>query len=570
MKYRALLLSLPALCLAPAALAQAPLYDTYGPAGSQYGWGVGSVGDLDGDGLPDLLVGAPTGDGLQADSGVVYIASSRTSLPFRTLLGERTGDRFGHSVAGIGDINGDGLHEVLVGAPDYDSSGTNRRGAAYVFDGATGNQLAKHVGTLDNDRLGFDVCGIIDADGDGVRDYAIGAPFADSAIVGADTGAVQLRSGATFLSIRTYVGEAAGDYFGYSISPANDLTGDHRGDVVAGAPHYNLGAVSNSGRVYLLSGGTNSRTVRFSGGQTNGELGFAVGEVPDANGDHAVDIAIGEPGWNGTSGFAGRVHVISGLGSAVIMTAEGQTGDLLGFSVAGVSDCDGDGFGDVLAGGPGRDYPTLTDVGVALIYSTNGGAILGGATGYSALDSMGLSVANAGDLNADGSSDMWMAAPPSNGVFAGGGWARVHLGGVPTPSNYCVPKTNSQGCTPTISYGGCASISLGIGIQVVAQNVLPNKLGLMIWSVNPSSNPLGGGTLCVGTPLKRRPGQLASTISAGVCGGQYVDLLNGAFFTANGLVPGTEVHAQYWSRDPGFTAPNNIGLTAGLKFTVSP
>ncbi len=563
-------LSITLLALSGSAFAQAPLYDISGVANSSLGWGLGSVGDVDGDGRDDLLVGAPTADGLQPNSGTAMILSSVTTFPIRTFQGEFTGDRFGSSVAGIGDLTGDGISEVAVGAPEYDRVGASNAGAMYIFNGATGVKLFQHGGTFTNDKFGWCVAAAGDANGDGTPDYAYGAPYADSTTLGANVGLVRIQSGASLLALQTYWGETAGDSFGYSIAAVGDLTGDGKTDLVAGAPSYNLGAVVNSGRAYRLSGGTNSRVNLLSGGITNGELGFSVSALPDINLDGTTEIAIGEPGWNGLGVNTGRVMALSGLGGSIVQTYTYLAGVGFGFSVAGLSDIDGDGRGDLIVGLPYLDSPPLGDVGGAFILSGQTGSILSTATGYAGADYMGFTVANAGDLNNDGINDMLMSAPVSSAPFPGGGRVRAHLGGAPNPSGYCTPKVNSQGCTPTIGYGGCASRSLGSGLAVVAQNVRPGLPGLLIWSVNPNAAPFFGGTLCVGSPLKRTPGQISTTIAVNPCVGQYYYLFSTAYLAAQNLNPGVDVHTQFWSRDNGFPAPDNVGLTGGLKFTVVP
>jgi hypothetical protein len=151
-----------------------------------------------------------------------------------------------------------------------------------------------------------------------------------------------------------------------------------------------------------------------------------------------------------------------------------------------------------------------------------------------------------------------------------GGRARLVLGNAAAPTGYCTPKTNSAGCVPHISYTGCASLSIGDNFHVVAQNVLPNALGMLIWSQSPNSVPFFGGTLCVGSPIRRTQAQAAGNQGTGACIGTYDIHLSQAYLASWGLAPGMQIHAQFWSRDNGFAPPDNIGLTGGLKVTVLP
>ncbi len=562
--------SLALLALSAPVLAQAPLYDIHGPAGSGLGGGLGSVGDVDGDGRDDILVGAPTADGSQPQSGQVMILSSVTTLPIRTWNGEHTGDGFGHSVAGIGDINGDGISEVAIGAPFCEANLGTDRGALYIYDGATGALLHKHVGVSDNDRLGWCVIPAGDPNLDGVPDYAYGTPFFDSTTLGVDVGEVRINSGATFNTLEVYHGEVAGDEFGYSISCTGDLDGDGKADLVAGAPFYDVPGIALAGRVYRLSGGMNVRTMWLTGQTIAGLMGYSVSAVPDINLDGKTDILIGEPGYSGGGPAEGRVLAMSGVIGLLLQGWVGSTGDQCGYSVAGLHDIDGDGRGDVIIGSPRHASAPLADNGKVYICSGGSGAVLATASGYNNSDLMGSFVANAGDLNNDGYDDILMSAPTSSGVFPDGGWVRVHLGGAPAATVYCTPKINSQGCTPVIGYSGCASRSLGAGLQVVAQNVRPGIPGLLIWSVNQGASPFFGGTLCLGNPVKRTPAQISTTIPGFPCTGQYVYLFTPSFFALNNLNGGQDVYSQFWSRDNGFSVPNNVGLTAGLKFTVAP
>jgi hypothetical protein len=158
----------------------------------------------------------------------------------------------------------------------------------------------------------------------------------------------------------------------------------------------------------------------------------------------------------------------------------------------------------------------------------------------------------AGDVN--NNSDVFVHyRPPVVGVITG----------------YCTPKTNSAGCTPVITTAGEPSLSGNDAFFIVAHDVLPGKSGMMLWSATSNSLPFAGGTLCLAQPIKRTSGQ-SSGSAPGACTGNYSFHFSQAYMAANSLTAGTNLYAQYWSRDPGFAPPNNIGLSSGISFRVDP
>jgi hypothetical protein len=136
-------------------------------------------------------------------------------------------------------------------------------------------------------------------------------------------------------------------------------------------------------------------------------------------------------------------------------------------------------------------------------------------------------------------------------------------------STYCTAKTNSLGCLPTISSVGIPSQSGPDNFYVTAGNVRNNKLGMMLWSLAPDSHPFFGGTLCLHSPIKRTAGQNSGGAPTGSdCTGTYSYHFTQAYMLQQLLGADTTVYVQFWSRDPGFAPPNNIGLTNGLSFTI--
>jgi hypothetical protein len=136
---------------------------------------------------------------------------------------------------------------------------------------------------------------------------------------------------------------------------------------------------------------------------------------------------------------------------------------------------------------------------------------------------------------------------------------------------YCTAKTNSEGCTPQIGFSGVASASAGSGFTINASQVRAGKSGLLFYSRSvKAATAFQGGTLCMLPPLKRTPGQVAG--GSGVCQGSYNLDFNAFIATGNdpALVAGSVVRGQFWSRDNGFVAPHNTGLSDAISFVIAP
>jgi hypothetical protein len=148
-----------------------------------------------------------------------------------------------------------------------------------------------------------------------------------------------------------------------------------------------------------------------------------------------------------------------------------------------------------------------------------------------------------------------------------------------SPTEYCVAKLNSLGCTPTIGFSGAPVAANRSGFDVIGSNVRNDKYGLLFYGVNgPAAMPFQGGTLCVNAPIHRTRAMNSggNPAPANDCSGVYAIDMN-AFahqdwppFPESALqVVGTIVHCQFWGRDPGFAAPNNTTLTDGLTYTIN-
>ena len=415
-----------------------------------------------------------------APEGVFNAAAINGTNGF-VIHGAAAGDRSGYSVAGIGDINGDGRDDLLIGALSADLPGGVDAGISYVVYGRQGGFGA----SLDLANLtaaqGFAITGVNafdysgasvrkagDVNGDGLADFLIGAPWGEAA-QGTNAGESYLvfgraggfgagldlstLNGATGVTFR---GGAAGDGLGFAVSSAGDINGDGFDDLILGAREANGGGDPDSGSSYVVfgraggfaagidvAGLTGANGFAILGADASDRSGYSVAAAGDVNGDGIDDLIIGAPqGDPGGRANAGEAYVVFGrlggfgatLDLGALSGANGFTisgvdaGDNAGWSVASAGDLNGDGRADLVIGAlyadpGGRDNAGETYVvfgraggfGANLDLSSMPAAMGFTITGTAALNLTGHSVASAGDVNGDGIDDLLIGAIYADG-----------------------------------------------------------------------------------------------------------------------------------------------------------
>lgn len=308
----------------------------------QLGVSVAGGGDVDGDGLDDMLLGA-LGSSMQGYVHVVLgsavgSGSMPISMANHALAGEGEGDNAGISSDIVGDVDGDGLADLVVGAYGRDAAGQASGGAYIVLaselDAVGANDLGyashRYTGQSAGDLAGFAVAGAGDVDGDGLADVLVGADCNNEAgelagkaylVLSGNLG--ETTAGSLALADAELIGESPGDRAGGSVAGAGDVDGDSRDDVLVGAC-YNSQGSSNEGKAYLvlgnqlaLGGSLELATVeRAWVGVNTGDLaGRTVAGGGDVNGDGVYDLLIGATHANESGdNDAGKVYVILGGG----------------------------------------------------------------------------------------------------------------------------------------------------------------------------------------------------------------------------------------------------------------
>lgn len=330
--------------------------------GGQFGTSVAATGDLNGDGVGDVIVGIPhrvipVGDdtAVAAGEAIVFSGSDGTILHTLDAPVVQESSRFGTAVAGLGDVNGDGVPDLLVGQPKADSaeSGLADTGAVYVFDGASGS-LIREIdapdlrGAEQNGRFGMALANAGDLDQDGVSDFLVGSP---------GNSRVYAISGATGTVLYSVVSPQLEKLpsFGAALAAGKDLNNDGIPDFVVGAPLQK----QLTGIAFVFSG-RDGRMIRklTAAPQAFAKFGSAVALTDDLTGDGLPDILIGAPDHtvNGLLN-AGEAFVFDGSNGTLFKTvtaAEPKAYAAFGFSVA-AEDLNGNGVRQLIIGAPLQD-----------------------------------------------------------------------------------------------------------------------------------------------------------------------------------------------------------------------
>lgn len=251
-----------------------------------FGTTLDGAGDVNADGFADVLVGAPGVDTNGFAAGMARVLSGKTGAVLYTIQGAAISDYFGSSVAGLGDVNADGYSDFAVGAPYADPTGA-ASGQVKVFSGKTGGVLYTLNGQAAADNFGASLAAAGDVNRDGIPDLIVGAPYGDGPFV--ESGYARIFHGRTGAVLYTLTGDTATDLFGTSVGAAGDVNNDGYADVIVGSIWDDLnGASSGSSKVF--SGKNGLQIFTFAGDVAQQQFGAQVCAAGDVNNDGFGDL----------------------------------------------------------------------------------------------------------------------------------------------------------------------------------------------------------------------------------------------------------------------------------------
>ena len=452
-----------------------PAWTTFGGQGSASLGVAFAVGDLDDDGLGDVVLGAPGFDDGEESEGSVQLypgdGSSFAVAPSWTVTSDEAFAFLGGAVAVPGDLNGDGVADLAVAAWQADGAHANE-GRVDVYYGsgaglASGPDLTLFGGQADA-AFGYALAGG-DFNGDGISDLAVGAPEWDD--LAADEGAVFWFAGSSSgLSVSPsgslLLGQI-GERLGTALAPGFDIDGDGDDELLAGAPSY-TGPEQEEGRALLFAGSPGGLEATplwtYESDQPFAHAAQAVAVASDADGDGLADVVVGTPNWDSGGGERGRVELFlgtsSGYGAAADWTWEGQqAASLTGISVL-AEDMNGDGLSEVIVGASHANQVSL-DEGLVYVFAGMQNDVplpfpvrtVGLGAG---LSHFGSELASAGDANGDGLGDILVGGLGFGLTQAQEGIVTLHLG-LPTTvdldgDGFCVGPVD---CSVGLPGGDC-------------------------------------------------------------------------------------------------------------------
>jgi hypothetical protein len=358
-------------------------------ANDQFGWIARNIGDVDGDGVPDIVTSAPTSGAAAANAGRIYVYSTKTGKLLWSADGH-AGDQLGTGVEAAGDTNGDGIPDVIASAPGG--------GYAKVYSGRDGKVLLTLKAEGPNDNYGNHASGVGDINRDGFADVIVGAP--SNSAGGDKAGRAYIYSGKDGSLLHTLTGERAGDGFGSAVAGFADKNHIF---ILVGAPG---AGQRQTGRTYVYDALSAKPKFVIDSDETGAALGAMFLAVPgDVDADGVPDVYASDWTNSAKGQSTGRVYVYSGKDGRPLLTLTGETaGEGFGTSPSVAGDVDGDGHADLIVGAWQYAGAAISG-GRAYLYSGKDGHLMKTFSCRTPGDTFGFDAVTMGDIDGDGTAD---------------------------------------------------------------------------------------------------------------------------------------------------------------------
>lgn len=429
----------------------------------QQGATINNAGDVNGDGVRDIIVGLYTVQSTMIGnhtSARLYSGSDGSFL-FKIVSPVQSHGSM-NPVASFGDLTGDGRAEFGVGTPGAQVGNNQRAGVVRIFS-SSGTLLATKAGSSHHAQFGASLACAGDVDADGLLDIIVGAPGDSEAYV---------YSGdpdAGFPLLATLQGDREPDFrFGGSVGRVGDIDGDGRSEVIVGAPYYDDSGGGHPGRVHVYSVEEPTEPLFvITGAGPRDLLGTDVDGGRDLNGDSVPDFVASALGTDATGPLGyGFVRTYSGVDGSVLQTfTSSKPGDLYGFSAELSDSCDG-GKPTLIVGAPQAVNPSSGKItGRVVALNAGSGSELAEIYGEGLLDGMGISVGGFVDLTGDGKGEFLagaygMSDPP--GLWVNGSGFVYSCVDIPRPNIVAVPNPVDLG---NVAVGATQSMAVQIQNQ---------------------------------------------------------------------------------------------------------
>lgn len=483
------------------------------------GASIAPIGDIDNDLIPDVAVGAPDARpaGMQ-DAGEVIVFSGTGTIIAR-IPGTAPDQRFGWSVESGADMSGDGIPDLLVGAP---GAGASSEGHLYLYSGADLSLLQTWVGSNPNASLGRTVSFVGDWSGDGWSEAVSneGLNFRLVGMNGWDFKGDQLigKIAKGYLSVvhaprdanfevsenrmllgypnRSVDGVAQagelfvirpdsskdeirgireGQLFGASAAFVGDLDGGSEPEILVGLPGADAFGLQDAGRVDLYKGEDLSLIGQWKGTRAGDQFGTTVAGLGDVNGDGIPDFAAGSPT---ADGGGGTFAVYSGADFSTLWWRDGKGHDTqMGFALSGVGDTDGNGFAEILVGAPGLNTGNAPDTGAVLVFDRSS---------FISLSSPTMSAAAGGHVDYELDFSAWEGGGEYLMLYSISGTGPTTVFGIEVPLTADTVFTDSLNGNPPAFTSNTSGNLDGKGIAISGftpvAGALSNMVGRSIWA----------------------------------------------------------------------------------------